>query len=81
MPPAGIEPALRLQARRLDLAGWGERFARLYGETVSFLKHSGTPVPLMDILIAASAKEHGLAVITRHVSRFRRIPMLSVMEY
>jgi predicted nucleic acid-binding protein len=58
-----------------------ERFARLFGETASFLKRSGTPVPLMDILIAASAKEHGLTVITRNVSRFRMIPMLSVTEY
>jgi predicted nucleic acid-binding protein len=58
-----------------------ERFARLYGETVSFLKHSGTPIPLMDVLIGTSAKEHGLTVITRDVSHFRKIPMLSVMEY
>jgi predicted nucleic acid-binding protein len=49
--------------------------------TVSFLKRSGTPVPLMDILIGTSAKEQGLAVLTRDVSHFRRIPMLSVMEY
>jgi predicted nucleic acid-binding protein len=35
----------------------------------------------MDILIGTSAKEQGLAVLTRDVSHFRRIPMLSVMEY
>ena len=58
-----------------------KRFARLYGETVNFLKRLGTPVPLMDILIGTTAKEHGLAVLTRDVTRFRKIPMLSVMEY
>jgi predicted nucleic acid-binding protein len=72
---------LRAIVDSIDTLFPGARFARLYGEVVASLRRSGTPVPLMDVLIGTTARENDLAVLTRDVEHFRAIPGLLVRDY
>lgn len=56
-------------------------FPVLYGEAAAALLSKGTPIPVMDLLIGITAKSHGLPVLTRDGSHFRRIPGLTVKAY
>jgi len=56
-------------------------FPVLYGELESYLRKNGTPIPVMDLLIAVSAKSAGIPVITRDVEHFDQIPGLVVEGY
>lgn len=49
-----------------------ERFARLRAE----LRQQGQLIPDFDLLIAATALEHGLTLITGNVRHFQRLPGL-----
>jgi predicted nucleic acid-binding protein len=51
-----------------------ERFARIRAE----LRSQGQLIPDLDILIAASALEYELSLVTRNTRHFRRIPGLSI---
>lgn len=44
--------------------------ARIWGELLAVSQKKGKPVPASDALIAATAKRHGLHVMTRNVSDF-----------
>ncbi len=72
-------------ARRRELAAWldgmerhytarilgiDSETARLWGELSANAKRQGTPVPVSDGLIAATARQHGLHVMTRNVRDF-----------
>lgn len=52
-----------------------QRFARLRGE----LRHTGQLIGDPDILIAASALQHGLIVVTRNRRHFERIAGLQLL--
>ena len=43
---------------------------RLWGEMLAFCQKKGKSVPVSDGLIAATAKHHGLHIMTRNVSDF-----------
>lgn len=45
------------------------------------LKHQGTPIGLGDALIAATAKELGLILMTRKVRPFVNVPGLTVIDW
>lgn len=49
-----------------------ERFAQLR----SNLRHEGNLIPDFDLLIAATALEHGLTLLTRNIQHFERVPDL-----
>ena len=51
------------------------------GDVWVFLKKSGQLIGDVDILIGATALRHGLAVATRNVRHFRRIPGLTVEDW
>ncbi len=53
-----------------------QRFARLRGT----LRRQGRPLADPDLLIAATALEHGLTLVTRNVRHFERIAGLSVLS-
>jgi tRNA(fMet)-specific endonuclease VapC len=53
-----------------------ERFARLRAA----LRQQGMPIPDMDLLIAATALEEDLALLTRNVRHFERIPDLQLYQ-
>lgn len=41
------------------------------------LEAKGRPIGPMDVLIAATAQEHGLALVTNNLAEFRRVPNLT----
>jgi tRNA(fMet)-specific endonuclease VapC len=65
----------RLAVLALDEATM-ERFARIRGG----LRRRGQRIPDLDLLIAATAMHHDLALLTRNVRHFRRIPELTLYE-
>ncbi len=79
------EPAKLLAAYREFLSDYPmlplsdpimERFARLR----SSLRTSGQLIPDLDLLIAATALEHRLQLLTRNLRHFERIPALSIYQ-
>ena len=73
-------------SRRIEHEEWLERFiadcrvlditeetSRVYAEIRSQLRTTGTPIPANDIWIAALARQHGLAVLSRD-AHFDRVP-------
>jgi tRNA(fMet)-specific endonuclease VapC len=54
-----------------------ERFARVAAD----LAGSGTPIGVLDTLVAAQALSLGLTVVTNNTRHFRRVPGLSVENW
>ena len=50
---------------------WDAAVSREWAKLVVALKKKGTPVPLLDGMVAATALTHGLTVATRNVSDFK----------
>ncbi|HEY7032349.1 MAG TPA: type II toxin-antitoxin system VapC family toxin [Thermomicrobiales bacterium] len=44
----------------------------------NLLRAQGRPLPLADVLIAATAIHHDLALVTRNLHHYERIPMLKL---
>jgi len=61
--------SLRSRMHALD---WTVETALIWAETVNRIKRAGYTVGIMDTMIAASAKQHGLTVATRNVDDFTR---------
>ena len=72
--------------RKAELAGWlsemetrfagrilpiGNATAHIWAELTAWGKRAGSPVPVVDGLIAATALEHRCSVVTRNVRHFR----------
>ncbi len=56
-------------------------FATIYGGMVAALLQAGSPVPVMDALIACTAIQHSEPLITRDREHFTTIPGLVVETY
>ena len=56
-------------------------FAVFYGETEAYLRKAGAPIPVMDLLIAVTAKLAGMPILTRDSEHFDRIPGIVVVRY
>ena len=67
----GLEQWFEALSRTLECLPWDAAVARQWAKLVVALKRKGTPVPLLDGMIAATALEHGLTVATRNVSDFK----------
>ena len=72
---------VRLLAAKRAMVSPDERFVRLFGEAKAALRKAGTPVPVMDLLIGATALQAGLPLLTRDPAHFRKIPGLVVETY
>lgn len=60
----------QFESRILDVdPAVARRWGRLQGEAL----RRGKPLPVIDSWIAATAQEHGLAVVTRNIGDFERI--------
>lgn len=55
--------------------------ADLAGNIRSELKNAGTPIGIPDILIAATARLHGLTVVTSNIKDFTKIEKLPVIDW
>jgi tRNA(fMet)-specific endonuclease VapC len=56
--------------------GWDE--AVRAGDLLAVLERRGLPIGIEDLLISATALEHGMTVVTRNLKHFTRIEGLSV---
>lgn len=52
-----------------------------YGRIRAYLRHKGTPIGEMDMLIAAHAKAEGLIVATNNTREFMRIEGLHIEDW
>ena len=66
-----------LAASRVKLLSLGPETAEHYADIYAGLRRKGRPIPANDMWIAASAREHGLMVLTRD-SHFRQVDGLLV---
>jgi tRNA(fMet)-specific endonuclease VapC len=66
-----------LAAPRVKLLPLGPETAEHYADVYLGLRRKGTPIPANDMWIAASAREHGLTVLTRDI-HFRHVDGLLV---
>ncbi len=55
--------------------------ARKFGETEAVLLDQGLAVTEFDLLIAATALSHNLALITHNVQDFQHVPGLTVVDW
>ncbi|SRR5258706_3392995 len=69
-----------LSTPRVRIVEIGEETSYRYGVIVSYLRGIGVPIPTNDAWIAASAMEHGLAVLTTD-THFQRVPQIRVIHH
>ncbi len=55
--------------------------ARRFGEVRAQLLDRGQPVAAVDLMIAATALVHGLAVVTHNTQHFSKVPGLTVEDW
>jgi tRNA(fMet)-specific endonuclease VapC len=77
------DPAARLTEFRQFLAAFQvlpltDRIMERFARTRAFLHRQGNLIPDFDLLIAATALEHDLTLITRNQRHFERIPDLEL---
>jgi len=60
-------------ARTVECVPWDAAVGRRWARLVADLKKKGKTVPLLDGMIAATALELGLTVVTRNVGDFERV--------
>ncbi|MCX6590076.1 MAG: type II toxin-antitoxin system VapC family toxin [Acidobacteria bacterium] len=58
-----------------------DRAADQYGELRAKLERQGQKIGPHDLMIAAIARVHGLAVVTRNVREFERVPGITVAPW
>lgn len=79
--PSGELKKLGLFMEYLEVLYPGTSFPVLYGELEAMLRKSGTPIPVMDLLIAVTAKSFGMPLLTRDLNHFSKVPGLVVETY
>jgi tRNA(fMet)-specific endonuclease VapC len=67
--------------QRFQILGFGMEEALQAGDVSAHLWKAGQPIDLEDVLIGATAKTHGLTVVTNNTAHFRRIPGLAVQDW
>lgn len=65
----------------LTILAFDEAAAGVYGDLRAATTKKGRTVGAMDLLIAATAKAHGLTIVTNNVKEFRRFKGLKVENW
>ena len=52
-----------------------------YGKIRAYLEKRGTPIGIMDMLIAAHARVNGLTLVTNNTREFERVPNLDLENW
>lgn len=58
-----------------------EQVARRFGEVRAALLDAGTPAPVMDLMIAATALVHNLTVVTHNDQDYANVPNLLIDDW
>ena len=86
----GVEKSSRPEKNEAALAGlltsltvlpFDDLAAVEYGKICAYLQKCGTPIGVMDMLIAAHAKAENMVLITNNVREFERVPDLIVENW
>lgn len=64
-----------------DLLPFDEAAADSYASTRRHLESRGTPIGERDLIIAATARAHGLTVVTNNRREFERVPGLTLEDW
>jgi predicted nucleic acid-binding protein len=70
-----------LLASRYEGIPFDNAVAPVYAKLHAELKQLGTPKPVVDLMIAATAKTHGLIVATLNCADFNGIPGVAVEDW
>lgn len=79
--PGKNEQALLRFLVPLSVLPFGTAAASEYGEIRANLQSSGTPIGLLDMLIAAHARSEDMILVTNNVREFERVPDLEVENW
>lgn len=71
----------RLLHQRFPILDFTSSVASTYGTLAGVLFRAGRPRPVLDLLIAATAKHHGLIIATLNVKDFSGIPGVAVEDW
>lgn len=66
---------------KVTVLGLSEKEAVIAGDILALLERRGEPLSLPDVLIAATALEAGVTLVTANVRHFERIPHLKVENW
>jgi tRNA(fMet)-specific endonuclease VapC len=66
---------------RVRVLPFGLKEAEHAGDILASLESSGQPIGIVDVLIGATARVHGLVMVTRNVRHFDRIDGLVVESW
>lgn len=66
---------------KVTVLGVSEKEAVIAGDILALLERRGEPLSLPDVLIAATALEAGVTLVTANVRHFERIPHLRVENW
>lgn len=66
---------------RVTILGLSENAAVIAADLLAYLERRGEPIGLPDALIAATALESGLTMVTANIRHFRRIPKLRIENW
>lgn len=78
---AKIEPILTSLLASVALLPFGNAEAEQAAQIRSLLKTTGQPIGAYDVLIAATALQHNLIMVTANVREFDRVPGLPVENW
>jgi tRNA(fMet)-specific endonuclease VapC len=72
---------VRLFCGRFTSLPFDDLAAEEYGPIRAHLDDIGLPIGPNDLLIASTARAHGLTLVTHNISEFSRVPGLSVEDW
>ena len=79
--PIKNEQALLCFLAPISILPFGAAAAAKYGETRSYLQRRGTPIGLLDMLIAAHARAENMILVTNNVREFDCVPNLEIENW
>lgn len=69
---AQLERWLDAVAQTIECLAWDAAISQRWAKLVAELRRAGQTIPILDSMIAATALEHGLAVVTRNSRHFQK---------